>query len=284
LPAEHGQAWHKTQDAFGAQLWDIEPSVQVAGIGVYDENVCDPSEELFEREFFLKAADEDTEISDPGDGAVDKGEGSMPNYQKPSDTAHSELREDDVVILDGCYAATVFWDKFRPVWHAKKLSFKRKVLKWVLRVNFIPFLIGIILAAFSRPLQPVDSFMAASMRQPRQSNPIEVAAAIFLVYSFGIYVAGPFIIRTVYGGKFWDTQPWFFGFEGYLPIEEIEAKIFGLRKGRLMWSPYASSTLSHHEIKDNRWVIPRDPTEDPETARLVERAKNAKPGDMRVGN
>jgi hypothetical protein len=314
LPAEQGQAWHKTQDAFGAQLWDIEPSVQVAGIGVYDQNSIEMPEEVFEKEYFLKAGcgggdddDDDTtldglksaglssrvtEISTPNQSVMDvhRPASGAREMRKPS---HSELREDDVVILDGCHAAMVHWKQFQPVWHAKKLSFRRKLLKWLLRLNFVPFLIGIILAALSRSAlttampsfsdfnRPSSSAQSNSSRSNKNSD-MEAAGAVFLVYSLIVYLAAPLIVRTVYGGKFWETQPWFFGFEGYMPIDEIEAKIFGVRKGRLMWSPYASSTLSHHEIKDNRWVVPRDPRDDPATARLVEKAQAAVPGDMRV--
>lgn len=182
---------------------------------------------------------------------------------------HSKTRSDDVVILDGCYAATVHWDRFHRVWHAKRLSYTRRLLKWILRLNFIPLIIGLVLAGLGSP-----SLGLATMT---------VIGALFLIYSLGIYLAAPLIIRTVWAGKFWETQPWFFGFEGYMPIEKIERKIFGRCKGRLTWSYYASSPLSHHKIEDGRWVVSQDPIDDQETKSKVEKAHHAKHGDSRVG-
>ncbi|KAH7132689.1 hypothetical protein EDB81DRAFT_904471, partial [Dactylonectria macrodidyma] len=224
LPAERNQPWHKIKDAYGAQLWDIEPSVQVAGIG---------------------------------------------------------LRDDDVVILDGCRAATVHWDRFRPVWYAKRISTKRKLLRWLLRLNFIPLIIGLVLVALADQNQG-SSWTITGDYQSRDDNSMAGAGAFFLIYSLSVYIAAPWIIQTVYGGKFWHTQPFFFGFEGYVPIGDIEAKIFGTSKGRLTWSHYASSPLSHHVIKDERWVVPRDPLQNPKTKHLVESAAHAKPGESRV--
>jgi hypothetical protein len=39
-----------------------------------------------------------------------------------------------------------------------------------------------------------------------------------------------------------------FGIEGYLPLPEIEEKIFGAKMGRLKWSPYGSP-LSRHQYR-----------------------------------
>ncbi|KAI9147569.1 hypothetical protein HJFPF1_12595 [Paramyrothecium foliicola] len=296
LPAEHGQAWHNTRDAYGAQLWDIEPSIQVAGIGVYNENVREPVPELYETEYFFQTTNGNTEedqsttisvnhmhrnvssnarsVSGKERFTTETVEVAESESYDPYANSHSELRDDDVVILDGCHAATIYWDKFRPVWYSRQKSLPRSLLKYCLRLNFIPFIIGIVLAALGQP-RPRTMF-------PTDNSAMAGVGALFLIYSILVYMAGPLIIRVVYGGKFWETQPWFFGFEGYLPIDEIESKIFGVSRGRLMWSPYASSPLSHHTIKDNRWVVPRDPCDDRATAKLVDDATHARPNDWRV--
>jgi hypothetical protein len=38
LPATHTQQWSSMDDVFGSKLWDIEPTIQVSGIG-HDDTV-----------------------------------------------------------------------------------------------------------------------------------------------------------------------------------------------------------------------------------------------------
>ena len=75
-----------------------------------------------------------------------------------------------------------------------------------------------------------------------------------------------------------------FGFEGCLPIEQIEFLIFGDHKGRLRWHPFGSP-LSRHR-PDESWkgghCDPVDPTTDPEVRAMVEAAKTSKLGDPKV--
>jgi hypothetical protein len=312
MPAERNQPWHKVKDAYGAQLWDIEPSVQVAGIGIYKPGQCDPDDDMFENEYFLTsdvneddaksvASTEANNFTETNNRINRHGMATKLEQTKEQDAdtsesvnedslsseaygrhSHEELGDSDVVILDGCHAATVHWDQFRPVWHAKRLSTKRKILKWILRLNFIPFIVGIVLTSVANQTsQYVWSITGGGYRAG--GNPIMTGiGALFLIYSLILYISASLIIRTVYGGKFWETQPYFFGFEGYMPIGDIESKIFGMNKGRLAWSPHASSPLSHHAIKDDRWVVPQDPLQNPDTRRLVESKAHAKPGDSRV--
>jgi hypothetical protein len=78
------------------------------------------------------------------------------------------------------------------------------------------------------------------------------------------------MVHSLYAGKTWSAQPWLFGFEGYLPIHEIEAIVLGVNMNRLTWTPY-SSQLSRHCMIDGE-CIGRDPTEDPEVKDIVERS------------
>ena len=64
-------------------------------------------------------ADEDYENGEEDDD--EEGEGGSTEHSTSSSTLqppadpHSELNHDDVVLLDGCTAAKVSWDGFRPV-------------------------------------------------------------------------------------------------------------------------------------------------------------------------
>jgi hypothetical protein len=309
MPAEHDQHWYNTQDAYGAQLWDIEPTIQVAGIGEYKENQEDLSvDAVFEKEYFRGSMSDSTDDGqiiemksdfsqhvDSSDSEAEHADNvsedaSENNLQLP-EPSHSKLHEEDVVILDGCFAATVHWDQFQQVWHARRLTSKRRVLQWVLRLALVPFIVGVVLVSLAPPLMPMSStsqsglvYRFYSSYQPAaiDASAMMACGAIFLIYSIGVWLAAPIIIRSIHGGKLWDTQAWFFGFEGHLPINQIEAKIFGVCKGRLTWSPYASSPLSYHNLQSSRWVVPQDPCDNPVTRELVTKARNARPGDMRI--
>lgn len=99
--------------------------------------------------------------------------------------------------------------------------------------------------------------------------------------SLGTWLASPYLVKIMYGGKFWNQQAWLFGFEGHLDIGTIESLLFGYNMSRLSWSPSGSPLSRHSTNKYHEW-IGRDPTDDPEVERLVQRAKMAKVGDMRI--
>ncbi|KAG4429806.1 hypothetical protein IFR05_014711 [Cadophora sp. M221] len=94
----------------------------------------------------------------------------------------------------------------------------------------------------------------------------------------------PLLILHVYSGKVWSTQPWLFGFEGYLPITEIEKRIFGFPQNRLTWAPYASTFSRHrpHESFLKNECRGMDPTKDAAVRDLVDRGPTAEYGEPRV--
>lgn len=108
-----------------------------------------------------------------------------------------------------------------------------------------------------------------------------VPGVLFFIYSTVMIGAAPYLLRLMYSGKFWYTQPWFFGFEGYLDIETIESQIFGARLGRLQWSAWGSP-LSRHHRNEHGECIGDDPTADPEVIEKVMRARSVVPGEQRV--
>lgn len=125
------------------------------------------------------------------------------------------------------------------------------------------------------------SFVKAVVRIIVDPDVMKGWGIVFILYSIPMLLFAPKLIRVLYGGKLWNTQPWLFGFEGYLPIEQIEILIFGDRKGRLRWHPFGSP-LSRHEVDneyDNGHCNPVDPTTDVETRALVEKAKKSRKTD-----
>jgi hypothetical protein len=101
------------------------------------------------------------------------------------------------------------------------------------------------------------------------------------VFSLIIILASPYLIRLIYSGKLWNTQAWFFGFEGYLDLATIESQIFGAYMGRLKWSTSGSS-ISKHTVNEYGECVGVDPTVDARVQAMVEQARNSAYGAMKV--
>jgi hypothetical protein len=199
LPADQSQPWYNMNDAYRAKLWDIEPTVGIAGVG-----------------------------------------------------------HDDTVIVDGARGAAVRWKGFKPVAYTKKMSWKRRSALNLLRFSGIFWWLGFVLL-FNSP----------------------GIGAILFVFSTIVISATPYLVRVISRGKLWETEAWLFAFEGYLPIEDIEKRIFGAMLHRLEWAPYGSP-LSRHRRNEYGECDGIDPTEDPDVRALVDQAKGSKYGEQKV--
>jgi hypothetical protein len=196
--------WATMDDHWDANLWDVDPACQVAGIG-----------------------------------------------------------ESDTVIIDGAYAATVHWNSFQRVAITTKETWSRCMSRTFLRAAPSFLLIGIV--------------GLVTGNNTAWAVPFLLLAAIAALLS-------PKLTLHIYGGKVWSTQPWLFGFEGHMPIEEIETKIFGFPQDRLTWTPYGSSLSEHRPRKSflNNECRGIDPTRIKKTADLARRGVQAEYGESRV--
>jgi hypothetical protein len=72
---------------------------------------------------------------------------------------------------------------------------------------------------------------------------------VLLLLGIFLILASPWTVMTVYGGKVWYAVPRLIGFEGTLPIHEIESITFGNVIGRLKYAPSGSllASKSRHE-------------------------------------
>jgi hypothetical protein len=172
------------------------------------------------------------------------------------------IGSDDTVILDGAYAATIHWDSFQRVAITTRETWTRLMSRSLLR------------------LAPVYMFLGILFLSQRMTS----AGVPFLIFGAIVVLLSPILTLHVYGGKAWNTQPWLFGFEGHMPIKEIETKIFGFPQNRLTWTPHGSSLSQHRPrksfLKDECRGI--DPIKAPATERLVDRSPTAEYGESRV--
>jgi hypothetical protein len=218
-------------DALGAKLWDIEPMCQVVGVG-----------------------------------------------------------ESDEIFLDGCQGASIRWKNVPRIYFYGRNTWKKRWANFGWRTAPLWFAIGIIMLAiggqqvpdYSRA-QSSSSFNASSSSSSsdpftgRQSpasyysNPsvpttasdptMAGVGAVFFVTGLCMLLYAPWAVQRMHSGKVWGSTPWLIGFEGVLPLKDIERTVFGNAIGRLSYAP--SSGL--YSDRDSRERIGRPPAwaEDP---------------------
>ncbi|KAL8966192.1 MAG: hypothetical protein Q9183_003482, partial [Haloplaca sp. 2 TL-2023] len=218
LPPSPYASWDSLKDQWEAKLWDINPKVQVCGIG-----------------------------------------------------------DNDTIILDGARAAHIRWKSFKKVLLRNNDTMKRTLIRLALTFVSPVFIISVILLAITA--NPPGGFP--------QSTFGKLPGAVLLALALCVLIASPKLINWLYIGKVWNAEPWFFGIEGYMPIEQIEKKLFGVNMNRLSWSA-ASSPLSRHgvlasKIHDNV-CEGMDPKTDPDVLARIEktRANSGASGEERI--
>jgi hypothetical protein len=169
----------------------------------------------------------------------------------------------DTVILDGAFGAAIRWKAFAPVAYVTRLTWKRLGVRIILHGAPVYFLVGIYIVA----LYP--------------GTPVAGLGVFILLLSLLVILASPYLVRVVYTGKLWGSQPWFQGFEGYMDLATIESHIFGAYMGRLKWSTSGSS-ISRHEMNEFGECVGVDPMTREDVRAMVDRAKVGGFGEMKV--
>lgn len=170
------------------------------------------------------------------------------------------IGDQDTVIIDGAFGATIKWDSFAKVAFINRETWLRLIARVFLRATPAWFSFGILF--LSLRIKPVG--------------------AIFLTLALIAILTSPLAVKHCYSGKLWDTQAWLFGFEGYLDIDTIERKIFGFPYGRLHWTPFGSP-LSRHGENLYGECEGRDPVmTDGSVRKLVDAAPSSSYGEPKI--
>lgn len=195
-----------------------------------------------------------------------------------------EYHDDDAVIIDGMFGAAIRWKSFHLVQRTTRFSCIRFLayLYFVL-VDFL-FITMSALAGNIRSCH--DYFLIPAIPEDKDcwgpSNPIW-KATIAMGVLFAIFcLSSPCILQAMVCGKVRKADPALFGFEGYLPIDEVERRVFGGASGQLQWSPWATP-LSRHKRGNYDDCIGIDPVQnDKEVAQMVQDSKKAEYGEQRI--
>jgi hypothetical protein len=247
FPANPTQEWHDMEDAYSSRLWDIEPNIQISGIG-HDDTVI-------------------------VDGAV----GTTVRWKGFSPVLHSKKRSifRSIVFNIVRFSPIIFWVGVILVATGKKMGgFKGNGTDTNNPTDPTVEGLGVVNLKMIRRQSPgATSFIGGSG--------VTESGATLLVLGLIPILLAPYLIILWYEGKLHARQPWLFGFEGYLPIEVTEKMIFGPRSKRLAWTPFGSA-LSSHRKNEFGECVGIDPTENSAVRAMVEGARNARPGEDRV--
>ena len=159
------------------------------------------------------------------------------------------IGDHDTVLLDGAHAASIRWKSFRHVPVTTRRACSRIFARILLHLSpwtFITGLVMILTVGRNNYGRGDDDILSAF-------------GGFFLAAGLLFVMLSPKMIRTLYSGKAWGQQAWFMGFEGYMPIGDIERHVFGANFGRLRWS-IAGSPLSRHQPMQYLGRENRDPS------------------------
>ncbi|KAJ9655086.1 hypothetical protein H2201_008884 [Coniosporium apollinis] len=144
--------------------------------------------------------------------------------------------KDDALMLDGCHGITIHWGNFPYIGRVTRVTWKKKLSRLTLRAGAFCWFLGITMA----------------------SIPAVVGAGIFfIIVALLATWASPWLVANIFGGKVWSMERWLIGFEGSMPIEDIERRMFGNYIGRLSYAA-SSSVYCRRDAKERIGVRPHE--------------------------
>lgn len=177
------------------------------------------------------------------------------------------IDRDNTVIIDGAFAATIHWDTFAKVAMTTRETPSRMAAKLAFRSTSYMFIIALTLCiSGSGP----------------NGGALLGFGVIFMIAAVSLVLVSPALAVHFYGGKVWFTQPWLFGFEGYMPVDQIERHLFGFPSSRLRWTPCGSALSRSAKSVEHEWEALDPVRADAGVRRLVEKARKGDVGDKRV--
>lgn len=183
--------------------------------------------------------------------------------------------EDETVILDSCRAIHIRWKDF------PRATVQRDVgLGKVLAVFFLAFGIWWLTFGIQMSLGYIPYFAGfVSMTDDNGRSYVGWVIAGFLFVGLLLSAPSPFSVRRLFGGTVLKSTPNLVGFEGVLPIDQLEKIVFGNAEGRLTYAPSATPfSRDHRENYERRGKEPSW-IKDPDSALQDLRAKNLLPSD-----
>lgn len=159
------------------------------------------------------------------------------------------LDEGGEIILDGCQGISIRWKAFPKMKYRRHPGFRKFVAEITLRSGAYWSALGLTLM-ITRAYHISRNRDSTDRLGVLVDQGLMALGALALLFAFLLSLAAPKAVRWLYGGRIGETAPWLVGFEGVMPIAQLERMIFGNIAGRLTYEP--SSTLYAERHRDER--------------------------------
>ena len=178
------------------------------------------------------------------------------------------IGENDTIILDGARAANIRWKSFSHVILRHNDTKKRLIVR--------------ILLSLLSPFVVMGIFLIVAFAK---THSLLIIGAIPLLLITPIALMSPYLVKTLYLGKVWSAEPWFFGVEGYMSLPKLERCLFGADLLRLSWSATGSS-LSRHKMENSQelenYCQGQDPSTYPDIKARITKARESRSGEEKI--
>ncbi len=190
-------SWIGAGDAFGANLWDIEPLCQVAGI-------C----------------------------------------------------HDEAIIVDSSHAAPIEWSlNPRIKFQSRKSKMQRCVMKFVASTGLWNAVLIACIALWVSLLIVRLLVVNPPGPEPFIIRFINICPRLATYPCLIVGFFAPFCMSFIFNGAVQEVQPWLIGFQGTMPIENLESIVFGNHAGRLDYTA-SSGLLCSRDPLTRRGIAP----------------------------
>ena len=157
-------------------------------------------------------------------------------------------KEDETIIIDDCRAIHIRWKNFPQMVVQRHQGFKKAIA--ILTVNLSLWWITWGLQITINNI-PMLHYLLNNRHSPETHGTILVYALmaggfVIIWVIFGAF--SPRAVRRLYGGKVMKSSSYLIGFEGTMPIKDLETLVFGNDNGRLHYAP--SSTPFCRDIRN----------------------------------
>ncbi|KAF1986250.1 hypothetical protein K402DRAFT_394109 [Aulographum hederae CBS 113979] len=153
--------------------------------------------------------------------------------------------QDRTVVVDCARAIPIRWKQFPRMRYRRAPGFRKFLAEMFIRSGAWWFIAGLSLVWTYAPL-----FLAFHDTDASDLLKwLESSIMLFFLVGIALSLAGPVSCRRLFGGSVTEMSPNLIGFEGVLPLIELETKIFGNYNGRLDYEPSGTpySLRSPHE-------------------------------------
>ncbi|KAI1119938.1 hypothetical protein F5Y10DRAFT_145744 [Nemania abortiva] len=160
--------------------------------------------------------------------------------------------EDNTLLLDSCRVMHIRWKGFPRIATVRDYGLAKLLATIFVTAGTWWFLQGIYITITYAP------FISNSVFIYDVKLSLEWVIAAFFVTAILLSLLGPLSVRRLYGGQVLQSSSNLVGFEGVMPIDQLERLIFGANKGRLTYEASSTPIGARYRDRDLRVGIEPD--------------------------